>query len=98
MERYQNASDPLAEELEPDRISRRLDTLPALPHNAGVMRKPWWPIFSRRGLFQRGAALAAAHWVSGTVARVASAAPMQLGNLYRSIGVRPMINAHGTYT
>ena len=30
--------------------------------------------------------------------RTASAAPLQLGNLYRSIGVRPVINARGTFT
>ena len=62
------------------------------------MRKTWCAGFSRRGLFRRGTVLAAAQWVSGAVARVASAAPLQLGNAYRSIGVRPMINAHGTYT
>ena len=62
------------------------------------MRKPWWPVFSRRGLFQGGVGLAAAQWIGGTVARVASAAPLVLGNAYRSIGIRPMINAHGTYT
>src|SRR5215471_240483 len=62
------------------------------------MGKIRWSGFSRRGLFRRGATVAAAQWVSGAVARVASAAPLQLGNAYRSIGVRPMINAHGTYT
>jgi uncharacterized pyridoxal phosphate-dependent enzyme len=53
---------------------------------------------SRRSLFQRGGLLAAAQALGVGVERTASAAPMQLGNIYRSIGVRPVINARGTFT
>lgn len=53
---------------------------------------------SRRSLFQRGSMLAAAQALSVGVERTASAAPMQLGDIYRSIGVRPVINARGTFT
>jgi L-seryl-tRNA(Ser) seleniumtransferase len=53
---------------------------------------------SRRALFQRGGMLAAAQALGAGVERTASAAPMQLGNIYRSIGVRPVINARGTFT
>src|SRR2546425_8591696 len=54
--------------------------------------------FSRRSLFQRGGLLAAAQVLGAGVERVARAAPLQLGNLYRSIGVRPVVNARGTFT
>jgi uncharacterized pyridoxal phosphate-dependent enzyme len=57
---------------------------------------PWG--LSRRALFQRGGMLAAAQALGAGVERTASAAPMQLGNIYRSIGVRPVINARGTFT
>jgi D-glucosaminate-6-phosphate ammonia-lyase len=53
---------------------------------------------SRRALFQRGGLLAAAQALGVGVEDTASAAPLQLGNLYRSIGVRPVINARGTFT
>ncbi len=54
--------------------------------------------FHRRDLFRRGSLLAAAQAL-GTTVRRAAAAPLEVGaNLYRSIGVRPLINAHGTYT
>src|SRR2546430_2950479 len=53
---------------------------------------------SRRTLFQQGGLLAAAQALGVGLQRTASAAPLQLGNLYRSIGVRPMINARGTFT
>src|SRR5882724_6257192 len=53
---------------------------------------------SRRTLFQQGGLLAAAQALGGGLQRTASAAPLQLGNLYRSIGVRPVINARGTFT
>jgi uncharacterized pyridoxal phosphate-dependent enzyme len=53
---------------------------------------------SRRALFQQGGMLAAAQALGVTVEQSASAAPMQLGNIYRSIGVRPVINARGTFT
>jgi L-seryl-tRNA(Ser) seleniumtransferase len=52
----------------------------------------------RRELFRRGGLLAAMQALSGNVKR-AIAAPMDLaGDVYRSIGVRPMINARGTFT
>ncbi len=61
------------------------------------VKEPWTG-FSRRDLFRRGGLLAAAQALGGSVATIA-AAPLELGsNLYRSIGVRPLINAHGTYT
>src|SRR5882724_4504240 len=53
---------------------------------------------SRRTLFRQGGLLAAAQALGGGLQRTASAAPLQLGNLYRSIGVRPVINARGTFT
>src|SRR5215471_14365587 len=53
---------------------------------------------SRRALFQRGGLLAAAQALGTGVEQTASAAPMQLGNIYRSIGVRPVVNARGTFT
>src|SRR5215471_21749961 len=53
---------------------------------------------SRRALFRRGGMLAAAQALGAGVEQTASAEPMQLGNIYRSIGVRPVINARGTFT
>ena len=53
---------------------------------------------SRRELFQRGALAAAVAAVGGRI-RKAVAAPLEYGaNLYRSIGVKPLINAKGTFT
>src|SRR5216684_2535605 len=53
---------------------------------------------SRRDLFRRGGLLAAVQALGGG-AQKASATPLAIGpNLYRSIGVRPIINAHGTFT
>src|SRR5713226_1290299 len=53
---------------------------------------------SRRDLFRRGGLLAAAQAL-GTGVQNASATPLDVGpNLYRSIGVRPIINARGTFT
>lgn len=61
------------------------------------MTKTFWG-FHRRDLFRRGGLLAAAQALGGTVRR-AAAAPLEVSaNLYRSIGVRPLINAHGTFT
>jgi len=49
-------------------------------------------------LFQRGALAAAVAAVGGRI-RKAVAAPLAYGaNLYRSIGVKPLINAKGTFT
>src|SRR5882724_1093329 len=55
-------------------------------------------IFNRRSLFKHGSLLAAAQALGGGIQR-AVAAPLELGaNLYRSIGVRPLVNARGTFT
>ncbi len=51
-------------------------------------------MFNRRDLFRQSAIAAAMQAVGGGVRR-AVAAPM---DLYRSIGVRPLINARGTFT
>ena len=52
----------------------------------------------RRELFRRGGLLAAAVALGGRLQR-AAAAPLEYGaNLYRSIGVRPLLNAKGTFT
>jgi len=53
---------------------------------------------SRREFFKRGALATAALSLGGRVRR-AFAAPLEYGaNLYRSIGVKPLINAKGTFT
>src|ERR1043165_892023 len=62
------------------------------------MSTSFWQDLSRRSLFRRGSMLAAAQALGGTFQRIAAAGPLQLGNLYRSIGVRPLINARGTFT
>lgn len=55
-------------------------------------------MFNRRDLFKRGSLMAFAGAVGGKVKRLA-AAPLEFGaNMYRSIGVRPVINARGTFT
>ena len=57
-----------------------------------------WHGFNRRDLFRRGGLLMAAQALGGSV-KQAIAAPLDLGpEMYRSIGVRPLINAKGTYT
>ncbi len=61
------------------------------------VREPWTG-FSRRDLFRQGGMLAAAQALGGSIQR-AVAAPLEIGaNMYRSIGVRPIINARGTFT
>ena len=56
-----------------------------------------WNGFNRRDLFRRGGLLAVAQAFGGSVRGMA--APLVLGpDMYRSIGVRPLINARGTYT
>jgi uncharacterized pyridoxal phosphate-dependent enzyme len=53
---------------------------------------------SRRELFRQGGLLAAAQALGGRMQR-ASAAALDIGaNLYQSIGVRPILNAKGTFT
>ena len=60
------------------------------------VKQPWTG-FNRRDLFRRGGLLAAAQALGGSVR--AAAAPLELGpDMYRSIGVRPLINARGTFT
>ncbi len=57
-----------------------------------------WTGYSRRDLFRQGGLLAAAQALGGSV-RQAVAAPLEIGaDMYRSIGVRPVINARGTFT
>src|SRR5947209_19214803 len=57
-----------------------------------------WAGYSRRDLFRHGGLFAAAQAL-GTSVRRAAAAPLQIGaDMYRSIGVRPVINARGTFT
>lgn len=57
-----------------------------------------WSGFNRRDLFRRGGVLAVMQAI-GASARRAAAAPLEIGaNMYRSIGVRPIINARGTFT
>jgi len=54
--------------------------------------------FQRRELFRQGGLLALAQAMGGGIRR-AIAAPLEIGaDMYRSIGVRPLINARGTYT
>ena len=64
------------------------------------MSNPLWERLSRRSLFRQGSLLAAAQTLGGSLQQKAAAAPppLQFGNLYRSIGVRPVINARGTFT
>ncbi len=54
--------------------------------------------FQRRDLFRQGGLLALAQAFGGGIRR-AVAAPLEIGSqMYRSIGVRPVINARGTFT
>src|SRR5262245_33332311 len=62
------------------------------------MSNSLWDRFSRRSLFRQGGLLAAAQALGVSLQQRVSAAPLQLGNLYRSIGVKPVINARGTFT
>src|SRR6202051_4916012 len=60
------------------------------------LKEPWANV-NRRDLFRRGGLLAAAQALGGSFKAVA--APLDIGpNLYRSIAVRPIINARGTFT
>ncbi len=55
-------------------------------------------MFNRRDLVRRGSFMAMVGAVGGGVRKLA-AAPLEVGaNLYRSIGVRPIITARGTFT
>lgn len=55
-------------------------------------------MYSRRDVFKRGGLLAGAGALLGNV-KMAAAAVVETGaNLYRSIGVRPLINCRGTFT
>ena len=58
----------------------------------------WKSGLNRRDLFRHSGWLAFAAGVGGRLNKLA-AAPMEFGaNMYRSIGVRPLINARGTFT
>lgn len=60
------------------------------------MAKLFWHKLRRRDLFLQGGALAAAQALRG---QPAEAAPLEIGpDMYRSIGVRPIVNARGTFT
>ena len=54
--------------------------------------------YNRRDLFRQGGFLAAAQLAGGGIRRAAAAPFQAVANVYRAIGVRPIINAHGTYT
>src|SRR5271170_1817999 len=55
-------------------------------------------MFNRRDLVRRGSFMAMLGAVGGGVRKLA-ATPLEVGaNMYRSIGVRPVINARGTFT
>src|ERR1700747_984546 len=61
-----------------------------------------WPM-SRRDLIRRGrdvaGVLAAAAWLPGSPEAARASAPAtDTADVYKSIGVRPLINARGTYT
>src|SRR5271169_3928591 len=69
-----------------------------MPSNFWENVKSPWAGYSRRDLFRQGGLLAAAQAFGGSV-RQAVAAPLEIGaNMYNSIGVRPVINARGTFT
>ncbi|MGI8992639.1 MAG: DegT/DnrJ/EryC1/StrS family aminotransferase [Bryobacteraceae bacterium] len=54
---------------------------------------------SRRGLFRKGGLLAASGLLRGKGATAATAHGLEVGPaLYQSIGVRPLVNARGTFT
>lgn len=56
---------------------------------------------NRRDLFRRGGVLAAASGLAGVSTKTAVAAPAagtEGGALYKAIGVRPVVNARGTFT
>src|SRR5881398_2374748 len=63
-----------------------------------IMPRLSWDKFGRRDLFRRGGLLAAAQAFGGSL-RTAAVAPLSHGaDMYRSIGVRPVVNARGTFT
>jgi D-glucosaminate-6-phosphate ammonia-lyase len=69
-----------------------------MPNQFWNIVKGPWAGYSRRDLFRRGSLLAVAQALGNTVNNAAAAA-LDIGpNLYRSIGVRPVINARGTFT
>jgi len=69
-----------------------------MPNHFWNKVKAPWAGYSRRDLFRHGSLLAVAQAL-GNTADNAVAAPLDGGaDLYRSIGVRPVINARGTFT
>ena len=60
--------------------------------------KGLWGNLSRRDLLTKAGLIAAAQTAGVRIPR-ANAAPLEIGSeMYRSIGVRPIINARGTFT
>src|SRR5579884_531627 len=55
-------------------------------------------MYSRRDVFKRGGLLAGAGAILGNVKMAAAAVAETGANLYRAIGVRPLINCRGTFT
>ena len=62
------------------------------------MRNSFWKQPGRRDLFRAGGLMAALGAVRSTAIAAQTAVSQAAGNLYRSIGVRPVINARGTFT
>ena len=62
------------------------------------MRNSFWKQPGRRDLFRAGGLMAALGAVRTTAIAAQTAVSQAAGNLYRSIGVRPVINARGTFT
>src|SRR5258708_31080082 len=54
--------------------------------------------WSRRHLFRQGGILATASAFAARMQKAAAAPIEAAANLYRSIGVRPIVNARGTFT
>jgi L-seryl-tRNA(Ser) seleniumtransferase len=69
-----------------------------------MIRQTWRCFVFRRDFFRRGGLLAMAQALGGGAGRASAAAPttagkLQLGpDIYKSIGVRPLINCRGTLT
>src|ERR1035437_10372695 len=93
-----NAPNGCGSHLSRDREGAVLAKQKLMPQTFWAKLKEPWAGYSRRDLFRQGGLLAAAQALGGS-ARQAVAAPLDLGaDMYRSIGVRPVINARGTFT
>ena len=62
------------------------------------MRNSFWKQPGRRDLFRAGGLMAVLGAVRSTAIAAQTAVSQAAGNLYRAIGVRPVINARGTFT